>query len=209
METKSIDRIYQELRSRICLGQYRSGDILYETALGREFDVSRTPIRQVLQRLAMERLAVVRTGVGTLVLEPDRDSALRAVRVKAHMLSLVIDMNMLVHSTAFPADLAVARSHRAKLGKAPTPEALFRMLHTVQDITNGLIVDDLVSMADDMLFYRTAPRLIRRSVSAPQALFAILDRQLAAAGQGESADHLPFLHAIKDSADDLAALIAE
>ena len=47
---------------------------LHEGVLATEFGVSRTPIRQVLQKLAYERLVETRSGVGTIVspLDPDR-----------------------------------------------------------------------------------------------------------------------------------------
>lgn len=49
---------------------------LHEGTIAHEFGVSRTPIRQVLQKLAYERLVETRSGVGTIVapLHPaDRD----------------------------------------------------------------------------------------------------------------------------------------
>ena len=40
---------------------------LHEGAIAAEFGVSRTPIRQILQKLAHERLVETRSGVGTIV----------------------------------------------------------------------------------------------------------------------------------------------
>ena len=56
------------LRTRICLMQGSAEDtILHEGMIATEFGVSRTPIRQVLQKLAYERLVETRSGVGTIV----------------------------------------------------------------------------------------------------------------------------------------------
>ncbi len=61
------------LRNRICMMQSVTEDItLHEGALAMEFGVSRTPIRQVLQKLAYERLVETRSGVGTIVSPLDR-----------------------------------------------------------------------------------------------------------------------------------------
>ena len=61
-------RIASILRKRICLAEPATDDLtLHEGAIAEEFGVSRTPIRQVLQRLAYERLVETRTGVGTVV----------------------------------------------------------------------------------------------------------------------------------------------
>ncbi|MGH0348274.1 GntR family transcriptional regulator [Sinorhizobium meliloti] len=59
--------IHRVLRDRICLLRYRPGELLVETELATEFNVSRTPIRQALQRLDYEGLVETRNGVGTTV----------------------------------------------------------------------------------------------------------------------------------------------
>lgn len=62
------------LRTRICMMQSSTEEItLHEGMIATEFGVSRTPIRQVLQKLAYERLVETRSGVGTIVspLDPD------------------------------------------------------------------------------------------------------------------------------------------
>lgn len=66
--------IANELRKRICLAPPTDSVILHEQILADEFGVSRTPVRQALQRLAYERLVEVRSGVGTVVsaLDPAR-----------------------------------------------------------------------------------------------------------------------------------------
>jgi DNA-binding GntR family transcriptional regulator len=59
--------IYQTIRDRICFFDYPPATLLKESELAVEFGVSRTPIRQILQRLEAERLVEVRDGVGTIV----------------------------------------------------------------------------------------------------------------------------------------------
>lgn len=63
----SADEIYGVLRDRIALLDHEPGSMLHEVALADEFGVSRTPIRQALQRLESEGLVVTRRGVGTMV----------------------------------------------------------------------------------------------------------------------------------------------
>ena len=62
--------IFETLRDRICLLEYPPGTLLREAALAREFGVSRTPIRAVLQRLSHLGLIESRDGVGTIVTDP-------------------------------------------------------------------------------------------------------------------------------------------
>lgn len=59
--------IYRVLRDRICLLDLEPGSRLPEEALAAEFGVSRTPIRQVLDRLEHERLVTQRVGSGATV----------------------------------------------------------------------------------------------------------------------------------------------
>src|SRR5436853_462241 len=63
--------IYECLRDRICLFEYAPGTLLREAELAAEFGVSRTPIRQILQRLEGEQLVDIRDGVGTIVTSVD------------------------------------------------------------------------------------------------------------------------------------------
>ena len=60
------DEIADAIRNRICLQPPHEHTILLEGALAAEFGVSRTPVRQALQRLAYEGLIEVRTGVGSI-----------------------------------------------------------------------------------------------------------------------------------------------
>jgi DNA-binding GntR family transcriptional regulator len=62
-----IERIYQALRRQICLLDFPPGTVLREQDLATQFDVSRTPIRHVLNRLAVDGLVESRQGVGTTV----------------------------------------------------------------------------------------------------------------------------------------------
>ncbi len=66
-----FDRIYCELRDRICLLVYRPGTILSEIALAKEFGISRTPIKRVFHKLEFMGLVQVKNGVGTIVTDID------------------------------------------------------------------------------------------------------------------------------------------
>lgn len=76
METKSDDRnvekvdaaaIQRVLLERICLLHYKPGDQLKEAELAREFGVSRTPVRDALNRISHLGMIESRNGVGTVV----------------------------------------------------------------------------------------------------------------------------------------------
>ena len=76
------EMIASVLRKRICMMQSDTRDIiLHEGLIATEFGVSRTPIRQVLQKLAHERLVETRTGVGTVVPPLRPESKAREIEV--------------------------------------------------------------------------------------------------------------------------------
>ena len=61
------ERIYQAIRRQICLLDFPPGTVLREQDLAEQYEVSRTPIRHVLNRLAVDGLVDSRQGVGTTV----------------------------------------------------------------------------------------------------------------------------------------------
>ena len=79
-----FEAIHAEIRERICLLHYPPGHTLSEAELAREFGISRTPIRRVLQRLEYEGLVESRHGVGTIVtlIEFDELEEIDALRMK-------------------------------------------------------------------------------------------------------------------------------
>ena len=65
-ETK-YSQALDTIRRSICLANSDEEMILRETSLAEDFGMSRTPIRQILQRLAYEGLVETRSGVGNVV----------------------------------------------------------------------------------------------------------------------------------------------
>lgn len=61
------DLIYEALRNRIIAGQYGPGTQLKEEPLGKEFGLSRTPVRTALKKLVDDGLAVIEANRGVFV----------------------------------------------------------------------------------------------------------------------------------------------
>ncbi len=60
-------RLYDRLRDDILCGRLRPGEALSETKLAEQHGISRTPVREVIQRLAKENLLAIVPQVGTFV----------------------------------------------------------------------------------------------------------------------------------------------
>lgn len=91
--------ISNTLLLRLCSLRYLPSQTLSEAALAEEFGVSRTPIRQVLQQLALFRLVKSRNGVGTVVTEMDNERDLELLGIRKHMALLMSEM---VDPSCFP-----------------------------------------------------------------------------------------------------------
>ncbi len=73
MSDTRVSDAYDRLKSRVVGFGIRPGERLNEVALARELDVSRTPLREALNRLLAERLVEFRPGTGFFCreLEPE------------------------------------------------------------------------------------------------------------------------------------------
>jgi DNA-binding GntR family transcriptional regulator len=89
----SLEEIHETIRDRICLLEYAPGSLLREAALAAEFGVSRTPIREVLQRLAQEGLVQPRNGVGTLVQPLDFDEIADIYEMRLRIAPLIGELS--------------------------------------------------------------------------------------------------------------------
>jgi len=69
MSANSADKLREELEQDIITGAIKPGERLDEVQLAARFDVSRTPIREALQRLSMSGLVDLRPRRGAFVRE--------------------------------------------------------------------------------------------------------------------------------------------
>lgn len=85
-----LDVVLHALRRQICLAPPDEELRLHENALAAEFEMSRTPIRQVLQRLAYEHLVETRSGVGTIATPLRREDRARDLQTHRGLLEAVL-----------------------------------------------------------------------------------------------------------------------
>ena len=85
MERKRSDAIAEELEGLILDGTFAAGDRLDEVQLADRFDVSRTPLREALQRLALSGLAEQIPRRGVFVRQPGPVELLEMFEVMAEL----------------------------------------------------------------------------------------------------------------------------
>ncbi len=101
------ERIYRKMLKAIVEHQLPPGERLPEDKLAEAFGVSRTGIRKVLQRLAIERFVVIQPNKGAHVNRPSRQEAEEVldsrILIEPLLLSGVIDNWSTAHSARFSA----------------------------------------------------------------------------------------------------------
>ena len=165
--------ILQALQLRICLAGPEAEWLLHEGKLGLEFGVSRTPVRQVLQRLAFERLVETRSGVGTVVAPLNPTLRGRDMAMLRGVLRLARDCAAPTLSLAMRADFA-GLGVLAEAAGAPDaePEAYFHWRARILAMTSTLIADPILAEAHDAMHWRAIRwRMAEPQRGGPAALF--------------------------------------
>lgn len=83
MEQRRADVIALELENRILNGTYSNGERLDEVRLAQQFDVSRTPLREALQKLFNSGLIELKPRRGAFVKQPDAIALIEMFEVMA------------------------------------------------------------------------------------------------------------------------------
>ena len=173
-----LDVVLEELRRRICLTPFDCELRLHEQTLAREFEMSRTPIRQVLQRLAYERLVETRSGVGTIaapMLEEDRP---RDLRTHHGLLRAIMEHKLDALSLR---EQAALNALKALAGQAAalTRDGLFDVRSGLVDVLCGHIPDPILRDAFLAGHWRVVRWHIRELAqdqrAAAQTLFALFE----------------------------------
>ena len=85
MEQRLADRIAEQLEELIFSGGFSDGDRLDEVRLAEQFGVSRTPLREALQRLALSGLAELVPRRGAFVRQPGPVDLMEMFEVMAEL----------------------------------------------------------------------------------------------------------------------------
>jgi DNA-binding GntR family transcriptional regulator len=176
------DVIFEIVRERICLHEYEEGHVIHEAALATEFRVSRTPIRQVLQRLVYEQLAETRNGVGSIVSYVG-DQYRDMLRFRVGLTGLIADLLPLQlsadHRSEFARVLALANA----LGDDAPVKAIWSVWRAHHEARNALIADEALRQMDDIIFYRVARSWVSWLRRDSAAILALLRDEVAEAAE--------------------------
>jgi len=152
--TKS--HIYLEMRRRICLLDYQPGTRLNERELAAEFGISRTPMRDVLQKLEHNGLISSQHGHGTIVTSIDLKSMRDIYLVRMRLMDAMGD------STPVPRNPDILDEMRGLEARCDSmlhdhdKREFARVLLRLHKILHGLTTNAVLKDINDTLFYQSA-----------------------------------------------------
>lgn len=195
-KTKS-ETALMAIRKSICLADGESEQILHETALATEYGMSRTPIRQILQRLSYERLVYTKSGVGTVVvplLKQDRPRDVLTQRglLQAITLHQYSKLEMSDHS-----ELITLKNLVESMAFDDT-DAHYAVLERLHFLLQKLVPDAILSDALSASHWRIVRWHMQDAMQAPNKAFVSLTSLVT-----KIASYEPF------SANDLAQKVLE
>lgn len=157
MEPQSrMEKIYKEIRDRICLLQYPPGMPLKEKDLADEFGVSRTPIRGILQRLEFEGLVSGEFGSNSIVTFVDFRSLKQVYALRLRLAEIIGELS----SPRVPAEhitnLESLLEKVEGMYDQYDPVQLARLYNAFHEEMLKLIGNQPLKQISDQLFHQTS-----------------------------------------------------
>lgn len=148
--------IHAQLRDRICLLEYRPGSVLRENDLAAEFGVSRTPVREALQRLSAEGLVEVRNGIGTIVTALDFEELQEIYKVRTEMAVLLGRMGTRPFTPGDTEELEVLLRRTRSLADTFDVHEYWDINHKLHFVVSDFILNRTFREIWDNLYFKAA-----------------------------------------------------
>lgn len=150
-----FERIYNTLRTRICLLDYPPGERLREEDLAEEFEVSRTPIRRVLVRLEAEGLLRSVHGVGTMVTDIEIDELEQVYQLRVELAELIGRLSPVEPDAATVAAFRALLARCEGLVETPDAREFARINMDFFHLLNSLTTNEPLREISERLYYQT------------------------------------------------------
>lgn len=136
MDAASIQRVLLE---RICLLQYKPGDQLKEAGLAREFGVSRTPVRDALNRISHLGMIESRNGVGTVVVSLSAEEIRHVYEMRLELACLIGKLSPIRPDAGHLAALRELLERAYRLEGSFDADDYILINHTLHDVISSMI----------------------------------------------------------------------
>lgn len=125
--------IYQELKKRIILMEYKPGSVLREKEIMDDFGVSRTPVREAFIRLEMEGLVRIIPNLGTFVADVSFQQLKDVFEIRSFLVRLT---GQLAAARITEDELAEIRVRIERMQETRDPKMLMQIDGEIHDIIN-------------------------------------------------------------------------
>jgi DNA-binding GntR family transcriptional regulator len=190
MNNQNLELICDELRRRICTGEVPGGGVIHENTLGKEFGLSRTPIRQVLHKLAMQHFIETKTGVGSVVIENDRFDLKEDLRVCQGLLSLSNRSTDIPLKTDDHVKLSGMLVLQKALYQAPSHALYWDATYELNKLIASHLSHDLISENYKLLTYRIYRQVISLNKCNIDKLVESFDEEISLANKCNTSNEL-------------------
>lgn len=152
-----FERIYCELRDRICLLTYPPGTVLSEGALAKELGISRTPIRRVFHRLEFMGLVTIKNGVGTIVTDIDLKTFKQIYDLRKRLAELMGELSPVEITPDYITKIDVLVDRTRNLAdKTGAFDELALIANDLQQLLSDLTGNAPLCEITELMYYRVA-----------------------------------------------------
>ena len=88
------NKIFTAVQERIRSGEYKAGEKLSENNLAKEFNCSRTPVREAVKKLEQNGLVIIQPKSGTYVRSYSKKEIIDALEVRAYLEALAFNLDI-------------------------------------------------------------------------------------------------------------------
>ena len=148
--------IYREIRQRICLLDYAPGVRLNERELALEFSISRTPMRDVLQRLEYDGLIDSKHGRGTVVTTIDLDKMREIYYIRMRLADAIGDLHPIVVADEDLEKIRQIEEACRDLIENPSKRQFAIVNIWYNSVVHGLAGSDPIRKINNNLFFQSA-----------------------------------------------------
>ncbi|MEZ5831633.1 MAG: GntR family transcriptional regulator [Dongiaceae bacterium] len=148
--------VYEEVRNRICMLRYPPGHLIHENKLAQEFGISRTPVRQVLQKLEIEGFVETRSGIGTRVTGVNFAAFRDVYALRLKLAELIGELSPNVPTAAHVGAMQALFARAHQLRHTRDTEQFWQINHDRQGLIASLIGNSALRELYDSYYYRTA-----------------------------------------------------
>lgn len=144
--------IYTIVKNKILYLEYAPGHILNENVLAKEFQVSRTPMREVLYRLEWEELVRILPRTGTMVSEIEFEKMMHTYQARMELEELLGRLAAEQITTAQVDHIVSIRDKCRKLAKKKDLKALAGIDHRFRNVLHEAAGNPVLKDVSEFLY---------------------------------------------------------